>query len=208
MMYAADGCQLAFTENPRSVPVLTCQLRSKWYRLYLVLPSGKVREADLSDIEDFAPSGESASGDHCWNPKALHALAEAKGWDTDDIAYDLLTGRWVNEHLRAPPSLSEMAFVHDSLTVEEKEVDTHKVHFALRLAKLQANYQSNIDEDVTNFLEHHGITDIYNVPKKWTEVQWRGKTYVLCELEDEEGIVTPFGLYLDWPAPTPDMVED
>lgn len=87
-----------------------------------------------------------------------------------------------------------------------------KVHFALRLARLQTHppvYDSDVDEDVMLFLKQTaGITDIYNVPKKWTEVRWRGKPYLLCELEDEDGIVTPFGLYLDWPAPTPDIKDD
>ncbi len=90
----------------------------------------------------------------------------------------------------------------------ETEPDAHKVHFALRLAKLQDNYLSNVDADVTMVLESVGITDIYNPPRKWEEVHWRGETYVRCQLEDEDGIVTAYGLYLDWPAPTPDMMDE
>lgn len=104
MMYVAKGCPLVFTGTPSSVPVLTCQLRRKWYRLYLVLPSGKVREAplDLDELEQYT-EGETAVGDHCWNPNVLQRLADAKGWIIDDVALDLITGRWVNDFLGGLP---------------------------------------------------------------------------------------------------------
>lgn len=103
-MYVSDrNFPLAYHGHPQERPVLTCEVYIKWYALYLVLPSGKIREADLSDIYDHSPYlalvGETLVSDHCWNPTAISALAHAKGWIVDDVSFDLLVGRWVNDHL-------------------------------------------------------------------------------------------------------------
>lgn len=83
---------------PHERTVLTCELWGKWYALYIVTPRGGVLQADLRDIEDFAESNETAVGDHCWNPAVLLRLAQARGWDIDDLSWDLIVGRWVNDH--------------------------------------------------------------------------------------------------------------
>ena len=84
------------------------------------------------------------------------------------------------------------------------ESDTQKVSFALRLAKVQSNYQSNVEPEVQAFLASVGIEDIYNPPNRWTFVTWKDKEYLLSDLEDSRGYVTGWGLALDWPAKVPD----
>jgi hypothetical protein len=90
------GYQLAYVHSPRDKPMLTCELAGKWYRLYLVMPDGTVRVADLSDIEDFAEPGETAVADHYWNPTVLWRLAKARGWHHDVVSEELIIGRWAD----------------------------------------------------------------------------------------------------------------
>lgn len=75
-------------------PVLTCELYVKWYTLYLVTEDGDIKSIDLSGIYEFAEDDETAEGDHCWNPKVLDRMAEAKGWRIDDLSFELMVGRW------------------------------------------------------------------------------------------------------------------
>lgn len=77
----------------RRVPVLTCELYVKWYALYLIMPDGRVEAADLDDLDQF--TDKTAVGDHCWNPAALQGFAEARDWHIDEVALDLIMGRWV-----------------------------------------------------------------------------------------------------------------
>lgn len=89
------GHPLVYGGVPGDSPVLTCELYSKWYALYLVEPDKTVRPAplDLRELEQYA-EGASVVGDHCWNPYVLQRLADAKDWLIDDLSFDLMVGRW------------------------------------------------------------------------------------------------------------------
>ena len=86
-------------------PILTVELYIKWYKLYLIQPIGRVSEVRFDEIESFlgrewewAHDG-SIQGDHVVNPKAVEQYAKQKGYTLDPLAYELLVGRWVIEHL-------------------------------------------------------------------------------------------------------------
>lgn len=89
------GHLLVYGGVPGDSPVLTCELYSKWYALYLVEPDKTVRPVplDLRELEQYA-EGASVVGDHCWNPYVLQRLADAKDWLIDDLSFDLMVGRW------------------------------------------------------------------------------------------------------------------
>lgn len=92
-MYTTNrGHQLVHTKH-MEIPVLTCELYPKWYSLYLIMPNGEVLEADLGGLDAFAE--HSAVGDHCWSPAALQGFADARDWWIDEVALDLIMGRWV-----------------------------------------------------------------------------------------------------------------
>ena len=42
--------------------------------------------------------------------------------------------------------------------------DREKLALVLRLAKMEANYEGSMSEDVERYLVAHGITDVYNPP--------------------------------------------
>ncbi len=101
--YSDRGMPLILDANtvlPVRVPTLTVEMYCKWYTPFLIMPDGRTAAADISDLENFTPTGESAWGGstHVWNPSAIKALAEARGWDIDDCAYEMICGRWEIEH--------------------------------------------------------------------------------------------------------------
>lgn len=63
-------------------PRLTVENYVKWYELYVCFPDGRVEAVSFGDLEDFR-GDESAYVDHVPNPKAVFALARARGWDVD-----------------------------------------------------------------------------------------------------------------------------
>lgn len=75
-------------------PTITAECRSKWYRLIVVHTDGIQQTLDFCELEDYAPPGESAQGDHIVNPKAVAAYADSRGWDIDELAHEVITGRW------------------------------------------------------------------------------------------------------------------
>lgn len=81
----------------------------------------------------------------------------------------------------------------------------HMVGIAMRLALLQ---DTDVDPDVLGFLLKAGIKDFRNPPPEWRTVTWQGRVHLLRELEDDDGVITAFGLYLDWPAKYPDEDDD
>lgn len=87
-------------------PTLTVELYTKWYTLYLVqkaLNQGsrwewlKVYKVHYGHLEDFRPEDQIAYLDHVPNPLAVKNFADAKKYHLDELAEDLLMGRWQNE---------------------------------------------------------------------------------------------------------------
>ena len=102
-MRTPDGkSRLAWSSSgARHVPVLTVALRTKWYELYVVEIDGSVRALD----HGFAPLSvvaerlrETPYLDHVPNPRVFEALAEENGWELDELAEELVVGRWQLEH--------------------------------------------------------------------------------------------------------------
>jgi hypothetical protein len=76
-------------------PLLTVEIASKWYQLYLIRPDGSVHGLDFGRLEQPAfMLGISAYCDHVPNPQAVRRLAEVNSWTLDDLAEELIVGRW------------------------------------------------------------------------------------------------------------------
>ena len=79
--------------------VLTVELRIKWYEMWLVCGNSQT-PVQFHELEPFAAAmNVTAYCDHEPNPAVVRALAEARGWELDSLADDLITGRWHNEVL-------------------------------------------------------------------------------------------------------------
>jgi len=82
--------------------LLTVEAYMKWYDLILVSTNGAHEDEvhtyiSYDQLEPFAPKGQSAYVDHVPNPLAVKAMAEAKGWQLDPLAFELIVGRWCTE---------------------------------------------------------------------------------------------------------------
>lgn len=84
-------------------PTITVELASEWYCIFVLKPTGEdggldVFELHFGHLEAYAQHlASSYAVDHCPNPKAVMAFAEAKGYNVDEFAYELIVGRWVIE---------------------------------------------------------------------------------------------------------------
>lgn len=88
------GKPLVLTDDLPSVPVLTVELYTKWYGLYLVDPSGKIEELSFPEDLGSGPTGIMPYCDHVPNPEVVLRFAKAHGYQLDELAAELLVGRW------------------------------------------------------------------------------------------------------------------
>lgn len=76
-------------------PVLTVELRTKWFRLWLLKADGSVDAIGFENLEkDF---DSTPYVDHVPNPEAVANLAKSKGYQFGESAKELITGRWFIE---------------------------------------------------------------------------------------------------------------
>lgn len=90
------GNPIVLNGNDLNYPRLTVELYPKWYGLILAAPKSTPVEIPFSVLEDFCGS-ESPYVDHAPNPRAAAAYAEASGLEIDELAYELMIGRWEQE---------------------------------------------------------------------------------------------------------------
>lgn len=100
VVHGQRGYPLVITSIVPGCGLLTVELASKWYELYLVKLAGDARVGiyelesfHFGHLEPFSRDG-SYFVDHCPNPRAVAAFAASKGYSLDDCAYELLVGRW------------------------------------------------------------------------------------------------------------------
>ncbi len=76
-----------------SVETITVEDADKWYSLYVVTPAGIVCQLLFGDLEPFRVNSLYFV-DHCPNPDSVELLAEARGWQVDVRALEVMHGRW------------------------------------------------------------------------------------------------------------------
>lgn len=93
--YVSDrgGFLIGNGPRPDGPPVLTVETYTKWYVLYLIKPGGEVEEVSFAELEAHCGDG-SPYLDHAPNPNAVIRLANARGWYLDELALELIIGRW------------------------------------------------------------------------------------------------------------------
>lgn len=79
------------------VPTITVALDTKWYRLFLLLPDldsrgeHRVVELEFPDPPEFKGT---PYVDHVPNPRCVLFFARVYGYVIDDLAWELMIGRW------------------------------------------------------------------------------------------------------------------
>lgn len=105
--FSDDGRQLAigFPPEKLSCPTVTVELSTKWYGLYVVHPSSRVEKVSFEVLQEVKadPYGKPLEGppfvDHVPNPAYVFAWADLRDLNVDELAYELLLGRWHSEVL-------------------------------------------------------------------------------------------------------------
>jgi hypothetical protein len=85
-------------------PVLTVEFCTKWYELFLIDKEGddfSLYSIHFGHLEKVAPAGVSPYLDHAPNPLCVNLLACRKGFHVDELALELITGRWQIEYVES-----------------------------------------------------------------------------------------------------------
>jgi hypothetical protein len=99
---------LVYHYGPCDVPIFTVENYLKWYTLQVVRPDGSVCTPDDLDRGDemereavriVARYGESAEGNHVFNPRYVVTLAGLLGCVVCDESMEMIIGRWEREHM-------------------------------------------------------------------------------------------------------------
>lgn len=77
------------------VTTITVELTTKWSILFIVDTKTGIRELTYSELGDGDPSGHFC--DHCPRPMSVLDYAERNGFEIDDLAWELIVGRWMIE---------------------------------------------------------------------------------------------------------------
>lgn len=92
-MRSSRGIQLVLSGAARSRAVLTVELYTKWYTLFLVHPDDSVSEVMFPSSNNYT-NGEAPYVDHAPNPNVVERFARACDYDIDELAFELMVGRW------------------------------------------------------------------------------------------------------------------
>lgn len=94
--YRGPQHHLVVSVPPRPCqPVLTVELYPKWYGLWLV--HAGVAAAEPIHFGRLDDGEGTPYVDHVPNPAAVRRFAERHGYVVDELAEDLIAGRWQNE---------------------------------------------------------------------------------------------------------------
>lgn len=92
MFTSSRGNLLVLSKRPLDRPVITVELYSKWYGLYLVYPEGSIEEIPFPESEGRLDVSDYV--DHVPNPKVVVWFAEKNNFYLDELALELIVGRW------------------------------------------------------------------------------------------------------------------
>lgn len=92
-MNSPRGLPLSYVEGEElDAPLITVEIYPKWYELFVIHPDGGIEALLFHELDD----GEGTTYvDHCPNPRKVEAYAEKHGMYVDEIALELIAGRWV-----------------------------------------------------------------------------------------------------------------
>lgn len=102
--------ELVLSSNELYYPMITVTLKTKWYLLFLLhLPHGgrivdginhghlEIYGVHFGHLEMMMPVNKSPYVDHVPNPDAVRLFARRNEFEVDELAADLIAGRWTNE---------------------------------------------------------------------------------------------------------------
>lgn len=79
-------------DPPPYGPILTMEISGKWYEAYIIHCDGSITKAD------FDGGNDEWLYDNVPTPKACHRIARRLNIEWDELALEMIAGRWVQEH--------------------------------------------------------------------------------------------------------------
>lgn len=123
LLQGFTGPQIIQTDSVIRVPTISVTLAPKWSCLYLIAAGGQeVAELPFPDPAHFSGSPYI---DHVPNPRAVLAYAKQHNYLIDDLAWELMIGRWETivegPGARAAPwaAISALRDAHESALFDE-----------------------------------------------------------------------------------------
>lgn len=110
MTYKSERGIALFCDGVADVPLITVENYMKWYSIYAIYPDGHVATVDTTMREDNEFErifGESAYGDHVFNPWFVLYIAWLRGIEVCGSALEAIIGRWIMDHDNFPHALPE-----------------------------------------------------------------------------------------------------
>lgn len=113
------------------LPLLTVEWASKWYTLQVLTPLSPDRDVfeleevhyhEIQEWHDAKGRDLNCFVDHNPNPEAVKLYAEDKGWVLDEIAEELIVGRWQLEEVE--PADNEGKIIGHILQKPDGHLDT------------------------------------------------------------------------------------
>lgn len=88
--------------RPGAHRYITCEIYSKWYELFIVDSSGSITPLTFGEIDEavfYHYKGKITPiyVDHTPNPAAVRAFADLSNIEVNDLAMEMITGRWMIE---------------------------------------------------------------------------------------------------------------
>jgi len=97
VLYSPRGIPLVWgSGHPKAGAVLTVECYCKWYELFLVCPDAIVG-VDFG-VLGMHSKDEAPYCDHAPNPRAVYRYAQARGYLLDNVAFEMIIGRWEIEY--------------------------------------------------------------------------------------------------------------
>lgn len=85
-----------FSVGPRTRRILTVELSSKWYQLFILELDGRVSPIDIL-TQNLCPHGCPGAVDHDPNPCWVESWALESDLEVEPLAMEMIVGRWVME---------------------------------------------------------------------------------------------------------------
>ena len=86
------------TSQPLTKPLITVEATGKWYRLWVVKPGVKYEALSFLELDEVGSADEyrmgSAYVDHVPNPRYVVRYAKLHDYDVDEVALEVMVGRW------------------------------------------------------------------------------------------------------------------
>lgn len=109
--FSPNGHLLAWVRPPLDKPIITVELYTKWYGLQILYPDGVVEDIGfpqrgfepitdseiLTESDHYYEPTEGDVGDHVVNPKTVILYAHLTDRYIDELALNLIAGRWATE---------------------------------------------------------------------------------------------------------------